>query len=275
MKNLISFLALVLFFCHSALAQEVVYNNAHPADPTNPDIGLVTSPGSGCSGGDESVLQSVSLGMTTLGFGAQILNGFKIADDFTLDQSCDLQSIRFYSYQTGGTTTSSLTDIRVQIYDGPPNAGGTVIWGDETTNRMTATDFSGIYRSTETTMGSCNRAIHYIDAEVSTTLAAGTYWVEYSIGGTLPSGPWLPPLTVLGSNTTGNALQFTGTWNFANDGATFTQQGFPFLITAASKADANIPTLGEWGIMLLGLLFVTVGLVALRALPAMSMSKNH
>ncbi len=61
------------------------------------------------------------------------------------------------------------------------------------------------------------------------TLPAGTYWVEYQFGGTLASGPWAPPVSIVGQTTTGNALQKTSTgWAAAVDG-TF-PQGVPFLI---------------------------------------------
>jgi len=44
-------------------------------------------------------------------------------------------------------------------------------------------------------------------------LAAGTYWVEWKSFGTLASGPWAPPVTVLGSTGTGNGKQNqVGTW---------------------------------------------------------------
>src|SRR4030067_1536487 len=47
------------------------------------------------------------------------------------------------------------------------------------------------------------------------------------------SGPWAPPITILGQITTGNALQYTsssGAWAPALDTGTDTQQGFPFVI---------------------------------------------
>ena len=43
--------------------------------------------------------------------------------------------------------TSTINDLRVQIWNGAPNAGGTVIWGDLTTNRMTSTSWTNIYRA--------------------------------------------------------------------------------------------------------------------------------
>ena len=42
---------------------------------------------------------------------------------------------------------------------------------------------------------------------IGTTLPPGTYWLDWFAGGTLASGPWAPPVSVLGSTGTGNAMQ--------------------------------------------------------------------
>ena len=50
-----------------------------------------------------------------------------------------IQTITFFAYQTGSTTTSTMTGVNLQIWDGPPdNPGSAVVWGDTTTNVMTA-----------------------------------------------------------------------------------------------------------------------------------------
>src|SRR5690625_5366030 len=95
-----------------------------------------------------SMLQDSSLGMDTYGFGAQISANNYMADDFTLDSDAGLSSVDFYVYQTGATSTS-LTGVYVQIYDGEPGAGGDVIWGDLTTNVLLNVDFLNVYRQLE------------------------------------------------------------------------------------------------------------------------------
>jgi hypothetical protein len=58
------------------------------------------------------------------------------------------------------------------------------------------------------------------------TLTAGTYWVDYAFSGSLASGPFAPPITVLGQTSTGNGMQFTGaSWVAVTDVG---PQGFPF-----------------------------------------------
>ncbi|MBS4033601.1 MAG: T9SS type A sorting domain-containing protein [Ignavibacterium sp.] len=199
---------------------------------------LVNLPGGGAGGADASVLQSTSLLMTTIGFGHQQNLFNYMVDDFEATASWSVDSIKFYAYQTGSTTTSTITGIYLQIWNGPPNAGGTVVWGDTVTNRLAATRWSGIYRVTETTLTATNRPIFEVVANVAgLNLSAGTYWLEWGMTGSLASGPWAPPITIAGQNTTGNGLQrLSGVYNPANDGGSLTQQGLPFIVHGTSGA---------------------------------------
>jgi len=192
---------------------------------------LVNSAGTGAGGADESILQNSTLGMTTLGAGIQFALGNHMADDFVVDANWTIDEFTFYGYQTNSTTTSTMTGGYLQIYDGNPSAGGTVIWGDMVTNRMTSTDFANIYRISETTGGVARPVMEIVCETPGLTLAPGTYWVEYTFDGSLSSGPWAPPITITGETTTGNALQnLAGVWGPFNDGGTLTPQGLPFLI---------------------------------------------
>ncbi len=193
---------------------------------------LVTHVGGGAGGADASRLQNSSLSMTTLGFGHQISSNNSVADDFTVPAAgWGVTQITFFGYQTGSTTTSTINAVQVRIWNGPPNGGGTVIWGDLATNRLASTSFANVYRDSETSVGNNQRPIMAVVATVPTTLTAGTYWVEWRMGGTLASGPWAPPITVTGQTTTGNALQnLAGVWGAANDGGSATGQGFKFII---------------------------------------------
>src|SRR5690606_38924953 len=109
-------------------------------------------------------------------------------------------------------------------------AGGTVIWGDLVTNRMTDTNWYDTYRDIEDNVGNTQRPIMWVEAEVTgLTLPAGTYWIQYFFSGSLSSGPWAPPVTILGESTTGNAKQYqsTGIWvDLIDVGG----QGMPFVV---------------------------------------------
>ncbi len=194
---------------------------------------LVTGPGAGAGGADVSALQT-ALGMNTYGFGAQYTIPNRMADDFTVLSDWTVDSFTFFSYQTGSTTASTFTGVYVQIWDAAPNGGGAVIWGDMVTNRMSSTVWSNIYRVLDTNLLDVNRPVMEVVADTpGLVLPAGTYWVDFAFTGTLGSGPWMPPISILGTTTTGNALQWTqgsGMWNTALDTGTGTQQGAPFII---------------------------------------------
>ncbi len=195
---------------------------------------LITHPGGGSGGLDESRLQNPSLGMTTIGLGVQQGANNRIADDFVVPASgWQINEISVYTYQTGSTTTSTITGLNLQIWDGNPSlAGSNIVFGDTTTNRLSSTAFTNIFRTTETTVLATNRPIMAATASgLSINLPAGTYWLDWQLNGSLASGPWAPPITILGQTVTGNGLQSqAGVWAPAQDGGTMTAQGFPMTI---------------------------------------------
>ena len=181
-----------------------------------------------------SRLETLTLGMTTLGAGAQTTANNRMADDITLTSDYDISELRFYAYQTGSTTTSTLTGVTLRIWNGVPGAtGSTVVWGDATSNVMSSTTWSGVYRDSETSPNATNRPIMEATVvPVGLTLVAGTYWLDWNFSGSLSSGPWQPPVAILGQATTGNALQSQagGAFNPFIDTGSNTQQGLPFKV---------------------------------------------
>ncbi len=202
---------------------------------------LVNSPGTGSGGADESMLQNTTLAMTVIGFGHQIVNNNSMADDFTIpaSQQWTIDDITFFAYQTGSTTTSTITGMNVDIYDGDPSAGGTIIASSTT---MLSTQWSGIYRVTQTTSGNTTRPVMATVMDMGgLTLGEGTYWIEWQASGSLASGPWAPAVTINGQTATGNGLQnLAGTWQAAMDVG---QQGLPFVISGTSGCSGDVPWL--------------------------------
>jgi len=192
---------------------------------------LVTQPGGGAGGADLSELQT-ALGLTTLGAGHQFALGYSVSDDFEVPAGgWQIDTITFFAYQTGLTTSSTVTGVYAQIWDGESDVGGSIVWGDLTTNLMDTTQWSNIYRATDSDPNNTDRPIMATVAMVNTTLTPGTYWVEWTTDGTLGSGPWAPPISILGETTTGNAKQnLAGAWQELVDGGTGTAQGLPFII---------------------------------------------
>ena len=207
---------------------------------------IVNGVGTGAGGADESILQTISLGMNTLGFGHQVGFGNTIADDFTIPagETWQINDVILYAYQTGSTTASTITEVRIRIWDGVPGGGGTVIFGDLTNNLLNNTIWSNTYRVTEATTGTSTvRPIMENTATINTQLTGGTYWLEWQANGTLGSGPWAPPITITGTASTGNGLQSLDngvTFNPANDSGTGSpQQGFPFILLGNLVADGD------------------------------------
>lgn len=227
------------------------YNSFVTSDPSRAELWnngpFITHPTGGAGGNAASAVQT-NLQMSTYGFNANHAaspgNYYYFADDFTVTGTWNLQTITFYGYQTGSTTTSTFTGVYVRIWNGPPNAGGTVVWGDLTTNRLQSTNWSNVYRVLDTDLTNTQRPIMRIIADVSgCVLSAGTYWIQWGYTGSLTSGPWGPPITILGQTNTGNALQATTTgWTQLIDSGANAPQGLPFIIdgTAGSQPAKDV-----------------------------------
>jgi len=192
---------------------------------------LVSNPGAGFGGADASAITAPG---TTFGFGNQQPLGNRMADDFTIPagQSWIIDSIIVYHYQTGSTTTSTINNLNLQIWDGASPGTGNIVAGDSTTNALAASYFSNIYRVTPTTLTNSQRPIMRNQVNMGgISLDNGTYWIDFAASGTLASGPWNPPRTIAGQPITGNAQQRLGTtfaWGPALSGTD--QQGVAFVI---------------------------------------------
>ena len=192
----------------------LLYNNgAHFNVPGSPNV---------------SMLQDTSLGMGTYGSACHPGGPFSIADEFVLANDADIDSFDFYGYQTG-STSPSINEVYVQIWDGDPSASGSIIWGDMLTNVSGGNVMANTLRQLESSPGDTSRPLQVVTANTTgLSLSAGTYWVEYMFAGTGASGPWAPPIVITGNSTTGNAMQNNaGTWAAVIDvGA----QGMPFQV---------------------------------------------
>ncbi len=195
---------------------------------------LTTHPGGGFGGADASAVQTALLN-STYGFGHAVSSGFRVADDFTVPAGgWNITTITFYAYQTGSTTTSTITGVNLRIWDGTPGASN-IVFGDTTTNRLASTSFSNIYRVLDTGLTASNRPIMADVVTVNTNLPAGTYWLDWQTDGTLASGPWAPPVTILGQTAKpgSNGMQYDPTaavWNALVDTGNATVQDLPFVI---------------------------------------------
>lgn len=215
---------------------------------------FITHPGGGAGGADASRLQ-VSLGLSTLGTNVSQGNGgFRLADEFEVAGSdWTIDTITFYAYQTGSTTTSTFTGVNLRIWNGPPNdPNSQVVFGDTTTNCLVSTQWTNVYRETDGNPGTL-RPIMEVVADIGTTLTPGTYWVDWQLSGTGSSGPWANPVTIwdVAQVPGANALQYTGStneWEEATDGGMASTLAYPFLIhgTDGSGGSACVAEDASW-----------------------------
>ena len=234
MKKLLLTAASALLTITVLQAQTVIFNNGP----------LFDIAGGGAGGNNASTLHD---GFTTYGVGHAVSSGYRVADDIIVPtgSSWNIDTLVFYSYQTGSGPNSTINNVNVRIWSGTPGAGGSIIWGDSLTNLLITTEFSGTYRTGDFTSTTCapatcvDRPIMRNATYIGHTLTSGTYWIDWQTGGTIASGPWAPPVNLgAGNTTTGNALQYNNdpaspaytTWIALNDGGTLTPQGLPFLV---------------------------------------------
>lgn len=236
----------------AAVGQEVLLDNGP----------IVTHAGAGVDGADVSAVQT-ALGLFNLGYGFAVATGFRVADDFevTASSGWQLDSFEVLGYQTGSGLTSTISAMNFRIWDGPPGeAGSEVIYGDGTGNALVSGAFSGVYRATDTDLTEASRPImrNLVDAS-NVFLAPGTYWLDVQADGTLASGPWLVPITLLGETVTGDALQFDPGPQLWGALQVTSPQGMPFVLrgwdgyvalapeflaeSQPKRGDANVPVL--------------------------------
>ncbi len=97
----------------------------------------------------------------------------------------------------------------------------------------------------------------------------------------LPSGPYSPPIAILGQPYTGNARQFDpslGSWKNAVDPGSSTQQGLPFKVYGTAIADTvmtGVVTSLPQDTMCAGSIFVPVKVTNLNNVGAISLVLNH
>lgn len=200
---------------------------------------LVTCAGCGAGGADASEVQT-ALGMSLYGFGHQHALGYAMADDFDVPagETWSVDGLSTFAYQTGSGTVSTITGVFAAWYDGMPGAGGNIIAGDYTTNIMSSTAWTNIYRVLDTAITNTQRPVMGQEsAPVGVVLTEGTYWVGWNTDGTGASGPWVPPLTLVGQTTTGNCLQSLdggATWAPGIDSGSGAQQGMPFIVSGTT-----------------------------------------
>lgn len=191
------------------------------------------------------------------------VGSFTLADDFIVPagQTWNISKFSFFAYQTGSAATPSpFTGLFLRVFNGNPSAGGTVVFGDLTTNRLSASVDPLMYRIFNSTVPppgtapGTTRKIWRVEANVTLSLPAGTYWVEWGsqVASNSATAHFAPANTVAGQRTTpgANALQknvSTSAWTPVIDAgnpatAPDVPLDFPFQINYTLSGGSCSPT---------------------------------
>jgi hypothetical protein len=135
------------------------------------------------------------------GFGAQTTAGNAVAEDFSFTgESWLLESIDFFSFQNSASAFT-LQSVSWRLIAGDLNSGTVVASG---TTALTDGGQVG-YRVQYNTPNNTVRPIYQAIADIDDVLLeAGSYWLSWSMTGSLGSGPWIPPTA---DGALGNAMQ--------------------------------------------------------------------
>lgn len=177
---------------------------------------FVTHPGQGAGGADASSVQQNNY----FGIGHQIGQNNKAADDFFVPANTKfrVKDAIFYSYQNNSGTTSTITNLSLQIWDGIPGGGGSVVYDGSASNLLNGSVFAGAYRVAPSALTTSTRPIMKSTANIpgGVVLNGGasgkTFWISWQSAGTLTSGPWAMIVSILNENGKpgANARQFIG-----------------------------------------------------------------
>ncbi len=141
---------------------------------------------------------------------------YALADDFTVPsgQTWEVTGFDFFCYQTVYSgSIPPIDQLRIRLYNvNPSTVGATPIAGNFTTNVYDATnsDNAFIYRIFHATVPTpqqpnYSRKVFRIRGNISATLPAGQYWVEFQAHATDNAQIFFPPVTVVGSRAVSGA----------------------------------------------------------------------
>lgn len=188
----------------------------------------------------------LNLPAATLGFNMQMAANNRVAEDFTVTSGSTwlVGSIDFFAYQNNATSFT-LETVSWSIMSGNVNNGTLVASG---TTALTNGGFVG-YRVSSAAQNVTSKPIYRASADISdVSLAAGSYWLTWSMSGSLSSGPWQPTTA---DGAIGNAMQSAGggAYTVLADTSTETGVTLPFVLNGTVSA---VPEPASVSLMLLG-----------------------
>jgi hypothetical protein len=246
--------------CSGARAQQPLYSNSG-GGLTDPGIatGAVSESGQIAPTGwvwSEAPIDGTGAAVAVAGFSCHdsVTGGcYRFADDFTFGgiDAWHLTGVSVYFYQPG-TGAPQLSSANVRVWNGRPgDPGSGVIFGDVTTNRVTAVVPTGIYRVFNSVAAplppapDTSRPVWKVDLDLSgLVLSPGTYWLDWQLSAVAAGTEcFSPPVTVAGARGKpgANAVQLrpSAVWTAVMDAgkpssAADAPQDLPFIVTGFS-----------------------------------------
>ncbi len=209
------------------------------SDQTTPALALVNqtgnnTPAPGASQWSEVASVNSLLGNALAGIACHAdvtdaTGGMRLADDFTVPtgQTWQLTGVQLFAYWSDAQG-SPVANATLRIWSGQPgDPTSSVVFGDATTNRLSATTAMNAYRVFTTTVGPAimspdtSRRLHAVTLSANVTLGSGTYWLDWQFSGAVPNSPvFVVPVTLTGVRTQAswNARQYAdGVWTAVLD----------------------------------------------------------
>ena len=224
--------ALACLACHAAFAQTVVlYDNG----------GIVTQAGAGAGGTDLSAVPTSSGSLVT-GHSAAIAAGHRVADDFVVPAGgWTLHHVEVLAFQPHASPAQPpFSRLHLRIWSGEPDAvGSSVVFGDMETDRLSTLSFTGAWRVTGIGTDQERPVFALVASIAPVSLPAGHYWLEWQLATAGAGAALVPPVTGVGAQATGNALQFASDWRPLHDGGV--GQALPFRLLAGGSPGGSVP----------------------------------
>lgn len=195
----------------------------------------ITHSNGGPGGAPRSQVQTTLFNLTSHGFGAQLASNNRVADDFNLPARARITGFSVYAFQAGATG-NSITSLNARLFAGAVTSGN-VVWGNTTTNVLDTVVNTGVFRLDDRDPFVDNRPIMEVRGAIAGGIVVqpGPHSLDVQMDGSLASGPWIVPVTILGqANKSGSNARFfngqTSVWGNVNDAGSGTAQDMAFVL---------------------------------------------
>lgn len=238
--TLLSFYCLFAFALSQMINAQQIFTNG-PISTGGTSTSNATAP----AGYTWSELQTPN---TTLGSSGYYITAgttdFALADEFVVPtgETWTISTVDFFGYQTGyAGTTIPIDALRVRIWNGDPSLStSAVVFGNMTASVLNNAGSSEafVYRISSTV--GTTRKIWKFNANINTTLTAGTYWIEFQVHAINDGALFVPPITILNTLSSSNwngKIRNAATWGNLADGGSTNTLAIPFNLNGTVLAN--------------------------------------